>query len=57
MTFAEWLDLGVSKGWVSEGVCAMHDGLPMTEEEMSYEEDGGDPCLPALRVWTENISD
>ncbi len=57
MTFEEWLAYGVGKKWVSEGVCAMHDGLPMTEEETSYEEEGGDPCLPALRVWTENISD
>ena len=57
MTFEQWLAYGQEKKWISEGVCAMHDGLPLTEEEMAYEEDGGDPCVPALRVWADNISD
>lgn len=57
MTFDEWLDVGRKKGWISPGVCATHDGLPMTDEEMAEFDEGGDPCLPALRVWTENVSD
>jgi hypothetical protein len=29
----------------------------MTDEEMELWDEGSDPCIPALRVWTENISD
>lgn len=53
MTFPEWLAMGVNAGWISQGVCAMHEGLPMTDEEEQEFEDGGDPCQPALRVWVE----
>ena len=57
MTFDQWLAYGKTKTWISEGVCETHDGLPMTEEEMQMWDDGGDPCIPALRVWVDNISD
>jgi len=57
MTFQDWLAIGIEVGWVSEGVCDTHDGLPMTDEEMELWDEGSDPCIPALRVWMENISD
>lgn len=49
--FWNWLHVGAERGWVSLPVCAMHDGLPMTEEETGAIEDGFDPCVTALRLW------
>lgn len=50
--FPEWVAAGKARGWVSDVVCSMHEGLPTTEEE-DEELDQGDPCLPAMRVWLE----
>jgi len=49
--FDKWLQMGIDNGWISEGVCATHDILPMTEEEEHDFDDGGDPCIPAVRVY------
>lgn len=49
--FEAWLAQGQERGWISEGFCETHDMVPMTEDEISVVEDGGDPCIPALRVW------
>lgn len=49
--FDEWLAHGVSRGWVSKPVCAMHDGLPTTEDEEAELDEGYDPCMAALRLW------
>jgi hypothetical protein len=51
MTLTEWLQYGIDKGYCSDSVCATHNGLPDTEEEMQEWEDGGDPCIPAVRIW------
>jgi hypothetical protein len=53
ITFEEWLELGVGFGFCSEPVCDTHDGLPLTEEEKQAWEDGGDPCIPAVRLLGE----
>ncbi len=48
---AEWLRLGVERGWCSEPVCVTHDGMPSTPEEDERWEDGGDPCVPGVRLY------
>lgn len=46
-----WLQIGIDKGWVTEPFCNTHDGDPyMTEEEEQEWEDGGDPCLPVIKI-------
>lgn len=50
--FDAWLAEGQERAWV-EGYCSTHDLGPMTTEEKRVFEDGGDPCIPALRVWLE----
>ena len=55
MTFDEWLSYGQEKRWIEEGVCSTHDLIPMSPAEEADFEDGGDPCVPVLRVWTERI--
>jgi hypothetical protein len=48
---AEWIRLGVEKGWISEPFCYTHDGDPyMTEEEEQQWEEGFDPCSPVLKL-------
>lgn len=46
-----WLKQGIARGWCSESVCATHDGLPNTPEEEQEWEEGGDPCIPGVRLW------
>lgn len=47
----DWLQIGIAKGWVTEPFCNTHDGDPyMTEEEEKEWEDGGDPCLPVIKI-------
>ena len=52
MNIDQWIDYGLRMGY-AEKFCYMHDSAPMEEwEAMDYEE-GGDPCIPTLRVWLE----
>lgn len=53
MSFEEWMALGQGRGWVAEGVCQTHGMVPMSDEESERFEEGHDPCVPVLRVWTE----
>jgi len=53
LTFDEWLTYGVGKGYCSAPVCNTHDGLPSSEEEDAQWEDGGDPCVPAVRLYVD----
>ena len=47
MTFFEWLQVGIDNGWCGPGVCATHDGIPMSAEEAN--DDG--PCLAIVRLY------
>ena len=49
--FVLFLDWAHRSGWVSDIVCATHDGLPDTEEERALWEEGQDPCASAVRIW------
>ena len=42
---------GMERGWIGPRVCAIHDGLPMTEEEESEFDEGYDPCIPVYRIY------
>jgi hypothetical protein len=50
MTFEQWLNEGIQLGYCSKPVCNTHEGLPSTEEEDEEWENGGDPCVPAVRL-------
>ena len=50
MTQWEWLTLGITAGYCSAPVCSTHDGVPMTAEEEAEVDDGGDPCVPVVRL-------
>lgn len=55
--FFDWLNHGVYKGWVSFPVCGTHGDVALDEEESESFEDGYDPCVFVLRVWSKNIDD
>lgn len=57
MDIIEWLEYGEKKGFCSKVVCDIHDGTPMTEEEMNEFDEGHDPCIFVIRVYTEGRSD
>ena len=50
MTYDEWLEVGISSGFCNKPVCGTHDGTDMTDEEAAAFEDGGDPCIPVVRL-------
>lgn len=53
MTFEEWLKVGRENKWISEPVCETHDGLPLTQTELDAWDEGGDPCIHALRLYQD----
>ena len=50
MDFTEWLELGERLDYVAGRFCAVHDGLPMDEDEIEQLEEGFDSCIAAIRV-------
>jgi hypothetical protein len=43
----EWYRMGVDKGWITE-YCYTHT-FPMTDEEIDFETEHGEVCIPVLR--------
>lgn len=52
--FEAWITHGINRRWISDIVCATHEGLPSTEEEEKEWEEGFDPCVPGIRVWGDD---
>ena len=51
--FDEWLAFGIDHKWCLYPTCYIHDGLPTSDEEEEELEQGGDPCIYAVRVFTD----
>lgn len=51
MDFDEWVRYGVEQKWVTLPYCDTHDGGPLTDEEATEFEEGGDPCIVVMRLW------
>lgn len=51
MDFWDWLEYGVEKGFCSDSDCLTHNGVPHTDEENDEFDEGGDPCVPAVRLY------
>ena len=49
---ADWVTFGISKGWISEQYCAVHDGGYdyLSDQEKDEYDEGGDPCEPVFRI-------
>jgi hypothetical protein len=51
VSIGEWLEQGQANGYASHVFCEIHDGAPLSEEEEAEFDDGGDPCVPMIRVY------
>jgi hypothetical protein len=49
---ADWVTYGKEKGWVTDSICATHDGTYeyMNDEERKEYDEGGDPCDLVLKL-------
>jgi hypothetical protein len=56
MTFDEWVQHGLTQGWIGPAVCAIHDGLPTTAEEDAGWDQGADDCIHVLRLYQDEAT-
>lgn len=49
-----WMKYGWERGWVGPPVCYLHDGLPMTADELEDWSNGADPCMTVIRVYNDH---
>ena len=49
----EWIKYGYDRGFCGPDVCEVHDGIPMSEEEATEFDEGGDPCLYIVRLYND----
>ena len=54
LTYNQWIAIGIEQGWCGPAVCYTHDGLPTTVPEEEDFEDGGDPCIHIVRLYSDN---
>ena len=52
--FEEWITTGILNGWISQPVCSTHDGIPSTHDEDLEWAEGGDPCIYAVRIFSDD---
>ena len=52
MDFDEWLAIGIDSKWCLYPTCYMHDGIPTSDAEEQEMEEGGDPCMHVIRLFT-----
>lgn len=48
--FHTWLHFGIDQKYVDPPVCDTHEGVRLYPEEQQEFEDGGDPCIPVMRL-------
>jgi hypothetical protein len=54
-SFYEWLSEGILKGYCTAEFCYFHDGPELNKEEDAEALDGGDPCVPCIRLWEPSL--
>jgi hypothetical protein len=53
MTFEEWMELGINRGWCGPPVCELHDGIPHTWAESEILMMGEDICVSIVRLYPD----
>jgi hypothetical protein len=56
INFDEWVEEGYVRGWIGPPICETHDGLPLSEGELSAFDGGEDPCVHILRLYEDTES-
>jgi hypothetical protein len=49
--FEEWISIGIEAGFCMEPTCMIHEGKYLTQEDEAIFDEGGDPCIPILRLF------
>lgn len=52
MDFHDWLAIGREHGYCSLPVCETHDGVPTSQTEQDEWDEGYDPCIHVIRVYS-----
>jgi len=52
MDFDAWLAYGIDNKWCLYPTCYMHDGVPTTDEESLELDEGNDPCMHVIRLFS-----
>jgi hypothetical protein len=51
--FSDWITIGIKNGWCGAPVCSTHDGIPQSREEDEAWEEGSDPCVHIVRLYSD----
>lgn len=54
MELHEWIAIGREHGFCSRIACDTHEGVPQSEAEEKEWDEGGDPCILVVRIYTED---
>lgn len=52
ISFDIWMEIGLRQGFCTPPVCHTHDGLPTTAEEDETFDEGQDPCIHIMRLYS-----
>lgn len=56
MKLHDWIAIGREHGFCSAVTCETHDGIPMSDKEYAQFDNGDDPCVLAVRIYTEDTT-
>jgi len=51
LSFEEWLQIGVDRGYCTPQYCGTHDAPYLFEDEDAAFSAGADPCIDVVRVY------
>lgn len=53
ITFNDWQQYGIKRGWISKPTCATHDWFDISDEETKILDEDGEICIIASRYYPE----
>lgn len=56
MNLADWIAIGREHGFCSNVACETHEGVPQSQAELDEWEQGGDPCVLVVRIYTPDTT-
>jgi hypothetical protein len=51
LSLVDWLEYGHAHGYCTGVSCDLHDGVELTDAELEALDNGGEPCIPVVRIW------
>ena len=56
MNLQDWLAIGREHGLCSPIACETHEGVPQSDKEYQAWDNGEDPCIFVVRIYTEDTT-